>query len=329
MALLSTQKLSVSFHQNDNTVQLVEDVELEINRGETLGLVGESGSGKSLTSLAIMRLLNKRAGFTIEGSIDFDGENIAQFSDKKMRGFRGKRIAMIFQDPLTSLNPVQKIERQLVWPMRHHLGLTVAETLKRAIELLDRVGIPRPETRLSDYPHQFSGGMRQRLMIAIAISCEPDLLIADEPTTALDVTMQAQIVDLLQELQHDFGMGMIFISHDLSLVASFADKIMVMYAGRIVESGPAQEVISAARMPYTRRLLAAIPRADAPPRKLDAIPGALPDPNERGTLGCLFAPRCAEASARCLNERPELDEVEPKHAVACFFPHNHSKGGPA
>lgn len=318
MTLLSVRSLSIYHGSGDDRATLVDNMNLSIAPGETLGIVGESGSGKSLSSLAIMGLLDKRSGFTIEGRIELDGQCILGLSPRKLRSIRGKRIAMIFQDPLTSLNPVQRVEKQLIWPMRHHLGLPTGAARERAAELLDRVGIPNPGARLSDYPHQFSGGMRQRLMIAIALSCNPDVLIADEPTTALDVTMQAQVIELLRSLQKDTGMGMIFITHDLGVVANFTDRITVVYAGRAVETGPATELIRAPRMPYSRRLLAAIPRADVPPKPLEFIAGTLPPVGPR-IEGCLFAPRCRIAEPVCHRQTPLLEDVTPGHAAACFF----------
>ena len=261
--LLEVRNLDVQFKTQDGVVNAVNDVSFHLERGETLGIVGESGSGKSVTALSLMRLIPNPPGKIVGGTIMFDGENLLDYSEEEMRHVRGNRIAMIFQDPMTSLNPVLTIGRQITESLELHMKLTGREAQKRAIELLGMVGIPSAARRLDDYPHQFSGGMRQRVMIAMGLSCNPELLIADEPTTALDVTIQAQILELINRLKNETGTAVIIITHDLGVVAGMADRVNVMYAGRVVEEGTTNEIFSNPRMPYTIGLLRSIPRLDA------------------------------------------------------------------
>ncbi len=289
----------------------------DIGKGETLGVVGESGCGKSVTALSVMRLISDPPGRIAAGEILFDGQDLLKLKDDQMRRVRGRRIAMIFQDPMTSLNPVLTISRQLTEAMDLHLGLSHRAAKERAIELLDMVGIPAARARIDDYPHQFSGGMRQRVMIAMALSCNPELLIADEPTTALDVTIQAQIIDLIKKLSADFGTAVMFISHNLGVVAGLCDRINVMYAGHIVETSSTEELFAHPKHPYTLGLLRSIPRLDeARKEKLVPIQGLPPDLISPPP-GCPFQPRCVYAVERSSEVRPELREVRPGHQVAC------------
>jgi oligopeptide transport system ATP-binding protein len=288
--------------------------------GETLGIVGESGSGKSVTSLSIMRLIPNPPGRIVGGQIIFDGDNLLDYTEEEMRHIRGNRIAMIFQDPMTSLNPVLTIGRQITESLELHMKLTPKEARNRAVELLQMVGIPGAARRLDDYPHQFSGGMRQRVMIAMALSCNPELLIADEPTTALDVTIQAQILELIQRLQHELGTAVIIITHDLGVVAGMADRVIVMYAGRVVEEGSTEEIFARPRMPYTIGLLRSIPRLDEEEgRTLTPIRGLPPDLINLPQI-CPFSPRCDYfIPGACDQQVPPLREVVPGHKAACLF----------
>ena len=313
--LLEIEGLSVTFQSDSGPVKAVEDVSLDLMPGETLAIVGESGSGKSVTALAVMGLLG-RAQMDAR-KLHFDGRSLLKLSPQEWRRIRGREIGMIFQDPMTSLNPVLTIGRQLTEMFELHMGQSGAEARKGAIELLERVGVPSPEARLSQYPHHFSGGMRQRVMIAMTMACRPKILIADEPTTALDVTIQAQILELLADLQRSFGMAIVMITHDLGVVAGIADRVAVMYSGRVVEAGPTDPVFDCPRMPYTRGLLGSIPRFDAPQSDLVAIPGQPPDPVRRPP-GCAFAPRCALAQPECDAAQPDLRDVGPGHRAACI-----------
>jgi oligopeptide transport system ATP-binding protein len=318
--LLVVKNLETQFKTQDGVVKAVNNVSFHVDRGETLGIVGESGSGKSVTSLSIMRLIPNPPGKIVGGQIIFDGENLLDYTDEEMRHIRGNRIAMIFQDPMTSLNPVLTIGRQITESLELHMKLTPREAHNRAIELLQMVGIPGAARRLDDYPHQFSGGMRQRVMIAMALSCNPELLIADEPTTALDVTIQAQILELIQRLQHELGTAVIIITHDLGVVAGMADRVIVMYAGRIVEEGPTEEIFARPRMPYTIGLLRSIPRLDEEEgRKLTPIRGLPPDLINLPQI-CPFSPRCDYfIPGKCDQQVPPLREVVPGHKAACLF----------
>jgi oligopeptide/dipeptide ABC transporter ATP-binding protein len=313
--LLQVKDLVVRFRTHEGTVHAVNGVSFELEAGETLGLVGESGCGKSVTNLGIMRLLPKPAGRIEGGTVHFDGLDLVAMSESDIRDVRGKEIAMIFQDPMTSLNPVLTIGEQMVETIRAHRKVTVAQARARAIELLGMVGIPKPEARLGSHPHQFSGGMRQRVMIAMALALEPKLLIADEPTTALDVTIQAQVLELLKELTQRLGTAVILITHDLGVVAGMAQRINVMYAGFIVESGTTADVFATPSHPYTVGLLHSIPRVDdeahAP---LIPIEGAPPD-QRRAPTGCPFAPRCAWRLDVCWTNNPPLAPVDPRDRV--------------
>ncbi len=315
VGLLEIEGLNVTFASDDGPVAAVEDVSLTLNPGETLAIVGESGSGKSVTALAAMGLVGRAA--LQARRLDFDGRSLLGLSDADWRRIRGREIGMIFQDPMTSLNPVLTIGRQLTEVFELHMGLSGTAARAGAIELLELVGVSSPASRLGQYPHQFSGGMRQRVMIAMAVACRPKLLIADEPTTALDVTIQAQILEIIADLQKTLGMAIIMITHDLGVVAGIADRVAVMYSGRVVEEGPTEAVFDAPRMPYTRGLLASVPRFDAVQTELIAIPGQPPDPTRRPP-GCAFAPRCGLMRPDCNVARPALHAVGPGHRAACI-----------
>jgi oligopeptide transport system ATP-binding protein len=309
MALLSIRDLIVRFHTHDGTVYAVNGVSFDLEQGETLGLVGESGCGKSVTNLAVMRLLPAPAGRIVGGHVYFEDEDLTGLDESAMRDLRGKEIAMIFQDPMTSLNPVLTIEEQMVETIKAHKKVTNKEARARAIELLAMVGIPQPERRLRNYPHQFSGGMRQRVMIAMALALEPKLLIADEPTTALDVTIQAQVLELLGRLAADHGTAVILITHDLGVVAGMTRRINVMYAGYIVESATTVDLFAGPAHPYTVGLMHSMPRLDAQPGEpLIPIEGTPPD-LRFAPRGCPFAPRCAWRLDRCWTEMPALEPV--------------------
>ena len=305
--LLDVRNLQTQFAAERGVARVVDEVSFTLAPGEVLGIVGESGSGKSMTALSVMGLVPSPGGRVVGGEVWFGGRDLLKLDPNKLRDVRGKEIGMIFQDPMTSLNPALTIGRQLREGMRRHLGVNKADAHRRAIELLDLVGIPEATGRMGDYPHQFSGGMRQRVMIAMALSCKPQLLIADEPTTALDVTIQAQILDLLRAVREEFHMAMILITHDMGVIAGIADYVNVMYAGRIVESGAVGEVLDHARHPYTVGLLACVPRIDMGERqKLNPIPG-LPPNVAALPPGCAFQDRCPHVITRCRSDRPELD----------------------
>ena len=317
--LLEVDDLHVSFRTEDGVVRAVDGVSFKINPGEVLGIVGESGSGKSVTMMSVMRLIiDPNAVFA--GHVTYKGRDLMTLSQRQMQEVRGSEIAMIFQDPMTSLNPVYRVGWQIEEQLHTHQRLTKAEGRARAVELLRAVGIPNPETRARDYPHQFSGGMRQRVMIAMALSCNPDLLIADEPTTALDVTIQAQILELIKRLKAEFNSAVILITHDMGVVADIADRVIVMYGGRVVEHGTKQAIFSDPQHPYTWGLLGSIPRLDRPrPKRLTAIPGQPPS-LVRLPSGCAFHPRCPQRFDRCLTEVPELKPTaEPGHLDACHL----------
>ena len=316
--LLEVKNLKTHFFTPDGVVKAVNGVSYTLDDGEALGLVGESGCGKSVSALSLMRLIPSPPGRIVDGEINFDGRNLLGLSDEEIRRIRGNDIAMIFQDPMTSLNPVLTIGRQIAEALELHKGLSGAQARERTIELLELVGIPSARTRVDDYPHQFSGGMRQRVMIAMALSCDPKVLLADEPTTALDVTIQAQILDLIKRLRVELGMAVILITHDLGVVAGLADRINVMYAGYIVESATAEELFSNPRHPYTLGLLRSIPRIDEPRReKLIPIEGLPPDLIDTPP-GCPFQPRCVYAIDRCAEENPALEPVNRGHTIACW-----------
>jgi oligopeptide transport system ATP-binding protein len=316
--LLEVTDLHTSFHTSEGVVRAVDGVSFVVRRGEVLGLVGESGCGKSVTAHSVMGLLPVPPA-TVDGRITFLGRSLLELSDAQMRTIRGREIAMIFQDPMTSLNPVLTIGRQITEALRQHLGLSRHAARDRAAELLDLVGIPSARERLDDYQHQFSGGMRQRVMIAMALSCDPKLLIADEPTTALDVTIQAQILDLIRRLREQLGMAVILITHDLGVAAGTCDRINVMYAGRIVESGPVDDLFERPEMPYTRGLLASMPRLDHEIGSLlHTIEGAPPELISVADR-CRFAPRCAYAAPICLEHEPPLTErTSAAHLARCW-----------
>ena len=318
MPLLSVRDLSAAFDTEDGEVTVVDRVSFEIDAGETLGLVGESGCGKSVTALSIMGLLPKPAGRIVGGTVGFRGESLRDVPMARLREIRGNRIAMIFQEPMTALNPVQRVGRQLAEAYALHAPTASAAAVqRRALELLEQVGIPAPERRVAEYPHQLSGGMRQRVMIAIALASRPDLLIADEPTTALDVTIQAQILELLRDLQRETGMAILFITHDLGVIAELCSRVVVMYAGRIAEQATAGSLFAGPRHPYTRGLLASIPRLEGEPKTiLTTIPGTVPGIGDL-PAGCRFANRCAYTMDVCRERAPPLEDAAIGHRVAC------------
>jgi oligopeptide/dipeptide ABC transporter ATP-binding protein len=317
--LLEVKDLGVEFTTEDGVVRAVDGVSFELERGKVLGIVGESGSGKSVTAMTIMGL-TRDVNSRFRGEVNYQGRNLLEISDTEMQNFRGNEIGMIFQDPMTSLNPVYRIGEQIVEAIQAHEPLDKRTAERRAVELLRQVGIPNPESRVDDFPHQFSGGMRQRAMIAMALSCNPSILIADEPTTALDVTIQAQIVELISKLKDDFNSAVIMITHDLGVVADIADEIVVMYAGRVVERAPTRELFYDPQMPYTWGLLGSIPRLDRPRQeRLHSITGAPPSLIQLPE-GCKFRPRCPHAFEKCLQEPPLENRVEtPGHLDRCWL----------
>jgi oligopeptide transport system ATP-binding protein len=319
--ILEVKDLHVSFKTYKGEVKAVRGVDFHLNKGETIAIVGESGCGKSVTSQTIMRLIPNPPGVIKQGEIIFEGTDLTKASEKQMEKIRGSEISMIFQDPMTSLNPTLTIGTQIMEGLIKHQKLDKKTAREKAIEMLRLVGIPSPESRLDQYPHQFSGGMRQRAMIAIALACQPKVLIADEPTTALDVTIQAQIIDLMKALQEKTGTSIILITHDLGVVADIADRVVVMYAGKVVESGKLEEIFYQPKHPYTWGLLGSMPRLDlSRDQELLPIMGTPPnllDPPQ----GCPFAARCQHAMSVCTQEMPELDEVSSTHQVACWLQH--------
>ena len=319
MAILSVNDLKTYFQTEDGVVKAVDGVTFELTKGETLGIVGESGSGKSVTNLSVMRLIQEPPGKIVAGDIIFDGIDVCKLPIDEVRKIRGKRIAMIFQDPMTSLNPFLKIATQLTEVTRLHLGHTKAQAHEHAIKMLKMVGISDAEERINSYPHEFSGGMRQRVMIAMALSCDPELLIADEPTTALDVTIQAQILELIKDLRSRLGTSVILITHDLGVVAGMTDKIIVMYAGKVFEQAPTRELFSTPANPYTRGLLKSVPDpAHEEGTELYQIPGLPPDVAHLPP-GCPFAPRCYRAEDICRNEFPPFVQINENHHSLCHF----------
>ena len=319
--LLRVEDLKTHFFTRDGVVRAVDGVSFGVNEGETLAVVGESGCGKSVTSLSILRLIASPPGKIVSGRLMFRGKDLLERTEKQMQDLRGNEISMIFQEPMTSLNPVLAIGRQIGEALTLHRGLSRAAARARTVELLGQVGIAEPERRVSQYPHQLSGGMRQRVMIAMALACEPRLLIADEPTTALDVTIQAQILDLMRKLKETSGAAILLITHDLGVVAEMAQRVVVMYAGRKVEEAPVAALFARPLHPYTRGLMASIPRLDGAPQerrpRLAEIPGMVPslrDPIE----GCYFAPRCPHATGKCRAEYPSLEDKGRGHSVACW-----------
>lgn len=320
MKLISVENLHVEFLTRRGTARVLDGVSFSIDRGQTLGIVGESGCGKSVTALAIMRLIASPPGRITQGRVIFDNQDLLTLPESAMRKVRGNRISMIFQEPMTSLNPAYTVGDQIAESIRLHQGLSRREALQRAIEMLDAVGIPDPGKRVREYPHQFSGGMRQRVMIAMALACEPDLLVADEPTTALDVTVQAQIFDLIAELREKMSTAVMLITHDMGVVAEMADRVAVMYAGHVVESGSVTEVLQAPLHPYTQGLIACAPgaRTVQPGDRLEEIPGTVPSLIERGD-GCLFADRCNHAMPRCHSELPPHATPFANRTVMCWL----------
>jgi oligopeptide/dipeptide ABC transporter ATP-binding protein len=315
--IVSVDNLKTYFYTEDGTVPAIDGVSFEVKRGETLAIVGESGSGKSVTSLSIMRLIPQPPGKIVDGDIKFNGESILMKSEKEMRSIRGNRISMIFQEPMTSLNPVYKIGDQISESIIIHQKKTKKDALAEAINLLNLVGIPEPERRINQYPHELSGGMRQRVMIAIALACQPELLIADEPTTALDVTIQNQILQLMKTLKQKINMSIMLITHDLGVVAEMADSVVVMYAGQVVEQGDVYTIFENPKHPYTEGLLKSMPSAEKRIGKLYAIEGVVPNPLNLPS-GCRFAARCEYATALCYDEMPDIQKIGNEEAVRCW-----------
>ena len=331
MPLLQVKNLHTYFKTRNGTVKAVNDVSYSIERGKTLGIVGESGSGKSVSAMSILRLLDAN-GYIAEGEVLFnDGneeKNLVELDMKDLYQIRGNRISVIFQEPMTSLNPVFTVKKQLSEPFIIHQGLSKKEAEEKCIEMLRAVQIPNPESVAKQYPHQLSGGMRQRVMIAMALACKPDILIADEPTTALDVTIQAQILKLMNDLQRENGTAIMFITHDLGVINEMADDVVVMYCGQVVEQAPAKLIFTDCSMshPYTEGLMYSIPRLDDDRKKLDPIPGVVPHPLDL-PKGCKFAPRCKYATAKCLEEEPALTKVADNQYVRCFYPEKVERKG--
>ena len=318
-AVLEVRGLRTWFESDGAVVKAVDGVDLTVRRGECLGLVGESGCGKSVTALSILRLVPSPPGRVVAGEVFFEGCDLLALREREMRRVRGGDIAMVFQEPMTSLHPALPVGFQIAEAVRAHRPVGWKEAARRAVELLGRVQIPSPEQRASDYPHQLSGGMRQRAMVAMALACEPRLLIADEPTTALDVTIQAQIMELLGHIRAERGLSMLLVTHDLGLVAQMAERVAVMYAGRIVETAPVADVFARARHPYTRGLLRSIPRLGDRREQLDVIPGSVPDPAAKPG-GCAFHPRCGRATPRCTEEQPPTRHDGEGRSFACWNP---------
>jgi oligopeptide/dipeptide ABC transporter ATP-binding protein len=333
VALLEVSDLRTHFFTREGVVQAVDGVDFTLEKGRTLGIVGESGSGKSVTALSIMGLIPRPPARIVSGTVLFEGRDLAQLPERELEDIRGKEIAMIFQDPMTSLNPTLRIGTQITEVAKRHLGMSDREARKRAVELLEEVHIPQAASRLADYPHRFSGGMRQRVMIAISLVCNPKLLIADEPTTALDVTVQAQVLDLLEELRESHDMAMIIITHDMGVVAEVADEIAVMYAGQIVERAGSLDLFDNPEHPYTEALLGALPQIEGEGirhQRLTAIPGRPPD-LIAPPAACRFAPRCPYANLEdtCATVPPELREIRPDHWVRSAHPASERVGSPA
>jgi oligopeptide transport system ATP-binding protein len=316
--LLEVKDLRTYFQTEDGLVKAVDGISFNLKRGETLGIVGESGSGKSVTNLSIIRLVPDPPGKIVSGEVLFDGQDLLLLSKESIRRIRGRRIAMIFQDPMTSLNPFLKISKQLMEMTQLHLGHTREQAHEHAVKMLETVGIPDARARANNYPHEFSGGMRQRVMIAMALSCEPELIIADEPTTALDVTIQAQILELIKRLKQETGTSVILITHDLGVVAGMADHVLVMYAGKIFEQARTTELFSTPGNPYTKGLLRSVPDPTAEQGKLYQIPGLPPDVAHLGP-GCPFAPRCDRAEEICHREFPPFVQLNADHCSLCHF----------
>lgn len=318
-ALLEVKDLKTYFFTEEGVTPAVDGLSFTLKDGETLAIVGESGCGKSVTSLSVLRIFPSPPGKIMGGDILYKGESLLKKSEKEMRKIRGNEISMIFQEPLTSLNPVFTVGQQICESLVMHQGMNKKQAREKGTEMLKKVGIPSPEKVIDDYPHQLSGGMRQRVMIAMALACNPSILIADEPTTALDVTIQAQILLLLKELRQKLDMSVILVSHDLGVVANFADRVVVMYAGKVVEEGSVQDVIAHPQHPYTKGLIHSIPRLTQPrDEALHVIPGNIPDLKDM-PKGCRFAPRCSLSCERCENEQPQMKEKAAGHSVRCFM----------
>ena len=326
MALLETKDLHTYFKTRRGIVKAVNGVSYSIDAGKTLGIVGESGSGKSVSAMSILKLLDGN-GYVDSGEILFDGKDMTKISMNEMYGIRGNKISVIFQEPMTALNPIFSIERQLSEPFIIHRGMNKKQAAAAALKMLSDVKIPNPEVVIKQYPHQLSGGMRQRVMIAIALACEPKLLIADEPTTALDVTIQAQILRLMNNLKKERGTAIMFITHDLGVINQMADDVAVMYCGQVVEHVPASELFGGTgtmQHPYTEGLLASVPRLDTDAARLDAIPGAVPHPLDL-PKGCKFGPRCKYCTKKCMEQEPELVKVGEGHEIRCFYPNKEDR----
>lgn len=323
--LLVVKQLRTEFLQNKKTsVTAVNEISFHIDKGEIVGLVGESGCGKSVTSLSVMRLLNFTSGRVTKGEVLLDGKDLQKVSEQEMRTIRGGMVSMIFQEPMSSLNPAMRIDKQMMEGIRLHMDMTRQKARERAADILRQVGIPDPERVLKNYPHQLSGGMSQRVMIAMAMSCNPRLLIADEPTTALDVTIQAQILELMKKIQKEENMSILLITHDLGVVAEMCTRVIVMYAGEIVEEAPVEVLFKNPAHPYTRGLIASVPKLGSGVKVLPSIPGSVPDLSML-PAGCRFAPRCKYANERCKNEAPELFEVSGSQSCRCWLAEHEGK----
>ncbi|GKU85075.1 ABC transporter ATP-binding protein [Niallia sp. NCCP-28] len=316
--ILEVKNLRTYFQTNQGINKSVNGVTFNVYKGETIGLVGESGSGKSVTSLSIMRLLDTMHGHMVEGEIKFKKDNLLKKSEKEMQALRGNTLSMIFQEPMTSLNPVYSIGEQIAEVFRRHHSLNRKQAWEKAVEMLKLVGIPSPEKRAKQEPFELSGGMRQRVMIAMSLACQPSLLIADEPTTALDVTIQAQILELMKDLQNKFGMAILLITHDIGVIVDTCDRVAVMYAGQIVESLYVDDLFENAKHPYTIGLLRSIPRMDKEVDMLEAMEGSVPSPNEMPS-GCPFSPRCAYAKDICIKRNPEFTQISKNHSIRCWI----------
>ncbi|USG63900.1 ABC transporter ATP-binding protein [Brevibacillus ruminantium] len=316
--LLEIENLQTHFFTDRGQIPAVDGVTIHVKKGEVLGIVGESGCGKSVTSLSVMQLVPHPPGKIVGGSIRFKGEDLVQASEKRMREIRGNEIAMIFQEPMTSLNPVYTIGDQIGEAIRLHTKVNKKEALRRAVEMLKKVGIPRADAIVHEYPHQLSGGMRQRVMIAMAMACNPELLIADEPTTALDVTIQAQILDLMRHVNEEFGTAILLITHDLGVVAEMCHRVVVMYAGNVVEEGDVRSILKEPKHPYTIGLLNSLPKLEVSQERLYSIPGNVPLPGSL-KVGCRFSPRCEQADDKCRTQMPELKTVGANHRARCWM----------
>ncbi|UED74328.1 ABC transporter ATP-binding protein [Brevibacillus sp. DP1.3A] len=316
--IMEVKHLQTQFTRDNQKTVVLDHVSFHIKKGEVLGLVGESGCGKSVTSLSIMRLFKDTTGEITNGEIVYNGTNLLSISESDMRRIRGKEISMIFQEPMTSLNPVMKIGEQLMEAIRLHLGYSDQKAREQAVSMLTKVGIPRPSEIMGEYPHQLSGGMRQRIMIAMAMSCNPNLLIADEPTTALDVTIQAQILDVMKQLQAEEHMSMLLITHDLGVVAEMCNRVVVMYAGRVVEEASVYDLFDEPKHPYTKGLIGSVPKIGQKRARLDSVPGNVPTPNNM-PKGCKFAPRCKDVMPVCWEKEPAITMVEEERSCRCWL----------